>query len=319
MGSNERIPDRQKEPSSPADSDSGDVIENMPGQGQLGIESINTAHNHPQGNADSFQPHSVLGPYRLLDRLGEGRMGQVWRADQTQPVKRRVALKVIKQSIGSQDVLARFEAERQALAMMNHPNIARMLDAGKTPDGKVDKAIPLLEESYRMQETIPTLPSIAEPLRLAYKTANRADDHKRLAEEQLKIVRQQFRVGSREMSIICLTLGDEYLSLGTFDRADQLFQEGLQSMQKLAPEEWRNELAKLRIGAAKMGKKEWSEAIDWLTRSYQGMQKAKGKIPQSAFQQNLGELVDRLVICCEKPGDQESLKKWSAIQDSLAK
>jgi serine/threonine protein kinase len=63
-------------------------------------------------------------------------MGEVWVAEQSEPVKRRVALKLIKGGLGSKEIIARFEAERQALALMNHPNIARILDAGTTPDGQ---------------------------------------------------------------------------------------------------------------------------------------------------------------------------------------
>src|SRR5262249_40399828 len=77
-----------------------------------------------------------LGKYKLLQKLGEGGMGAVWMAEQTEPVQRRVALKVIKAGMDSTHVLARFEAERQALAMMDHPNIATVLDAGATPEGR---------------------------------------------------------------------------------------------------------------------------------------------------------------------------------------
>ena len=77
-----------------------------------------------------------VGPYKLLEKIGEGGMGEVWVADQTEPIKRRVALKLIKPGMDSRSVLGRFEAERQALAVMDHPNIARVLDAGTTPDGR---------------------------------------------------------------------------------------------------------------------------------------------------------------------------------------
>jgi WD40 repeat protein/serine/threonine protein kinase/Tfp pilus assembly protein PilF len=79
---------------------------------------------------------SRIGPYTLLQRLGEGGMGTVWVAEQTEPVKRRVALKVIKPGMDSAQVIRRFEAERQALALMEHPNIARVLDAGETAGGR---------------------------------------------------------------------------------------------------------------------------------------------------------------------------------------
>src|SRR5262249_35932831 len=81
-------------------------------------------------------PDAVLGPYKLVQQIGEGGMGSVWMAQQTEPVKRLVALKLIKAGMDSRQVLARFEAERQALALMDHPNIARVLDAGTTPEGR---------------------------------------------------------------------------------------------------------------------------------------------------------------------------------------
>src|SRR5215471_4100955 len=82
------------------------------------------------------RPGTVVGPYKLLEQIGEGGMGAVFLAEQTQPVQRTVALKVVKEGIDSKQVLARFESERQALALMEHPNIARVLDAGKTPSGR---------------------------------------------------------------------------------------------------------------------------------------------------------------------------------------
>jgi serine/threonine protein kinase/tetratricopeptide (TPR) repeat protein len=78
------------------------------------------------------RPGAVVGPYRLLEQIGEGGMGLVFAAEQERPVRRQVALKVIKPGMDSSQVLARFEAERQALALMDHPNIAKVLDAGTT-------------------------------------------------------------------------------------------------------------------------------------------------------------------------------------------
>jgi serine/threonine protein kinase len=75
-------------------------------------------------------PGTVIGPYKLLEQIGEGGMGLVFVAEQERPVKRRVALKIIKPGMDSRQVIARFEAERQALAMMDHPNIAKVLDGG---------------------------------------------------------------------------------------------------------------------------------------------------------------------------------------------
>jgi serine/threonine protein kinase/WD40 repeat protein len=77
-----------------------------------------------------------VGPYKLLERIGEGGMGEVWAAEQLEPIKRRVAVKMIKPGMDSRSILARFEAERQALALMDHPNIAKVLDAGTTDDGR---------------------------------------------------------------------------------------------------------------------------------------------------------------------------------------
>jgi serine/threonine protein kinase/tetratricopeptide (TPR) repeat protein len=77
-----------------------------------------------------------IGPYKLMEQIGEGGFGLVFVAEQTEPVRRKVALKVIKPGMDSKQVIARFEAERQALAMMDHPNIARVLDAGATDSGR---------------------------------------------------------------------------------------------------------------------------------------------------------------------------------------
>ncbi len=79
---------------------------------------------------------TLIGPYKLLQQIGEGGMGTVFMAEQTQPVQRKVALKVIKAGMDSRQVIARFEAERQALAMMDHINIARVIDAGATESGR---------------------------------------------------------------------------------------------------------------------------------------------------------------------------------------
>jgi serine/threonine protein kinase len=81
-------------------------------------------------------PGSRIGPYHLLQRLGEGGMGEVYLAEQERPVRRQVALKIIKPGMDTEQVVARFEAERQALALMDHPNIARVLDVGTTDAGR---------------------------------------------------------------------------------------------------------------------------------------------------------------------------------------
>ena len=81
-------------------------------------------------------PGTRIGRYKLLQQIGEGGMGVVYMAEQEEPVCRRVALKIIKLGMDSKEVVARFEAERQALALMDHPNIAKVLDGGATQTGR---------------------------------------------------------------------------------------------------------------------------------------------------------------------------------------
>ncbi len=110
------------------------------------VESLLKAHDEALGflptlerpmPVDSGEPlGSRIGPYKLLQKLGEGGMGTVYMAEQERPVRRRVALKIIKAGMDSAQVVARFEQERQALTMMDHPNIARALDAGATDTGR---------------------------------------------------------------------------------------------------------------------------------------------------------------------------------------
>ncbi len=91
-----------------------------------------TGPHEPPGE----RPGDRVGPYKLLQQIGEGGMGAVYMAEQTEPVRRRVALKIIKPGMDSRQVIARFEAERQALAMMDHQNIAKVLGAGATESGR---------------------------------------------------------------------------------------------------------------------------------------------------------------------------------------
>src|SRR5437763_13554138 len=116
------------------------------------LEGMLAAHDQPQslldrnspttgageeGTAGEVErPGTVIGPYKLLQQIGEGGMGTVFMAEQTRPVQRRVALKVVKPGMDSRQVIARFEAERQALALMDHPSIAKVLDAGATATGR---------------------------------------------------------------------------------------------------------------------------------------------------------------------------------------
>ena len=98
---------------------------------------------HPDAGESRFPgpkvsegPGTVIGRYKLLEKVGEGGMAVVYMAEQQRPVRRRVALKIIKLGMDTRQVIARFEAERQALAMMDHPNIAKVFDAGTTDTGR---------------------------------------------------------------------------------------------------------------------------------------------------------------------------------------
>jgi serine/threonine protein kinase/WD40 repeat protein len=102
---------------------------------------------------------SIIGPYKLMEQIGEGGFGLVFVAEQQQPVRRRVALKIIKPGMDTREVIARFEAERQALALMDHPNIAHVFDAGTTPSGRpyfvmeLVKGVPIVEYCDQQQLT----------------------------------------------------------------------------------------------------------------------------------------------------------------------
>ncbi len=129
---------------------------------QRRVEALLRAHHQPdsflQEPAVSLEgglnqkalegPGTQIGPYKLLEQIGEGGFGIVFMAEQLEPLRRKVALKVLKPGMNTRQVIARFEAERQALAMMDHPNIAKVLDAGTTGEGGRDQ-----ESGVRKQET----------------------------------------------------------------------------------------------------------------------------------------------------------------------
>jgi T5SS/PEP-CTERM-associated repeat protein len=102
-------------------------------QGEAALREIIGSEDQP---SFTVLPGTVIGPYKLLDQIGEGGFGVVFMAEQERPMKRRVALKVIKPGMDTRQVIARFEAERQALAMMDHPNIAKVHDAGATENSR---------------------------------------------------------------------------------------------------------------------------------------------------------------------------------------
>src|SRR5262245_18927318 len=103
------------------------------------------------------RPGSVIGPYKLLEQIGEGGMGLVFVAEQSRPVRRKVALKLIKPGMDTRQVVARFEAERQALAVMDHPHIAKVHDAGTTDTGRpyfvmeLVRGVPITEYCDRLR------------------------------------------------------------------------------------------------------------------------------------------------------------------------
>ena len=108
-----------------ADQRSGDLLD---------LPETRTAAAFPRPIAE--QPGTIIGRYKLLEMIAEGGMGIVYMAEQREPVRRKVALKIIKPGMDTREVIARFEAERQALAMMDHPNIAKVFDAGETESGR---------------------------------------------------------------------------------------------------------------------------------------------------------------------------------------
>src|SRR5215471_11310883 len=109
------------------------------------VESLLSAYHDTQGlpespwsdtSSDTVSQSTDIGPYRLLKELGSGGMGQVWLAEQTEPVRRQVALKLIRAGMYDAATVQRFKAERQSLAMMDHPAIAKVFDAGTTAVGQ---------------------------------------------------------------------------------------------------------------------------------------------------------------------------------------
>jgi eukaryotic-like serine/threonine-protein kinase len=140
------------------------------------VETLLAAHDRAEGFLESPAqeatidvalhaliegPGTVIGPYKLMEQIGEGGMGVVYVAEQTAPVRRKVALKIIKPGMDTKQVIARFEAERQALAMMDHPNIAKVFDAGATESGRpyfvmeLVRGIPITDYCDREQLSIP--------------------------------------------------------------------------------------------------------------------------------------------------------------------
>src|SRR5215470_6273937 len=98
-------------------------------------ETLNPGDPSAETAPSSHRAPKNIGPYRFVRKLGEGGMGQVWLAEQTAPFERQVAIKLLRSGVFDDDLLQRFESERQVLARMSHPAIAKVYDAGVTPDG----------------------------------------------------------------------------------------------------------------------------------------------------------------------------------------
>ncbi len=136
------------------------LLQNLPGDSFLEAPAADSIETVVQAPAPEEQAGTVIGRYKLLERLGEGGFGTVWAAEQREPVRRRVALKIIKLGMDTKQVVGRFEAERQALALMDHPNIAKVLDAGSMENGRpffvmeLVRGIPITQ--YCDQESVGT-------------------------------------------------------------------------------------------------------------------------------------------------------------------
>ena len=128
------------------------------------IESAEGPASAPAPVPDTGKDRRQIGPYKILQKIAEGGMGAVYMAQQSEPIKRRVALKLIKAGRDTEQIIARFDAERQALAMMDHANIARIFDAGTTDDGspyfvmELVNGIPLTEYLSLIHISEPTRP-----------------------------------------------------------------------------------------------------------------------------------------------------------------
>src|SRR5205807_719827 len=155
--------------------------------------------------AASEGPGSVIGPYKLLQQIGEGGMGTVFLAQQQHPVQRKVALKVIKPGMDSRQVIARFEAERQALAMMDHVNIARVFDAGATESGRpyfvmeLVHGVPITkycdDDRLTPRERLELFVPVCQAIQHAHQTGSTPLTHKRIKEaayyEILRMIKEE--------------------------------------------------------------------------------------------------------------------------------
>jgi hypothetical protein len=181
-------------------------------------------------------PGGRIGRYKLLQKLGEGGMGAVYMAEQEEPVRRRVALKLIKPGMDSAQVIARFEAERQALALMDHQNIARVLDAGAPPGGR----------PYFVMELVHGVP-----------IATHCDENRLTLRECLELRKQQALETRPRFEAMSL-LGRCLAVQGKLADAEPLLRQGTEGMRRLEDEVLVEDLDEDDV------RLELAEAVEWL-------------------------------------------------------
>ncbi len=212
------------------------------------VEALLRAHDEPgaflsEAPADASATAAVIptlvgtviaGRYKLLEAIGEGGMGTVWVAEQTQPVRRRVALKLIKAGMDSKSVLARFEAERQALAVMDHRNIAKVLDGGLTEMGRpffvmeYVKGVPITEYCDATRLSVPQRLNLFVQVCPAVQHAHQ----KGIIHRDLKLTRAKLGPEHPNALIFMGNLASAYDELKQFDKAELLFREELRLMKQ---------------------------------------------------------------------------------------
>ena len=211
-------------------------------------------------SAISSRPSVRFGSYRLLQRLGEGGMGEVWLAQQVEPVQRQVALKVVKAGMDSAHVVARFEAERQTLALMDHPTIAKVFDAGTTPEGRpyfamdyvrgepitaycdrqrlsvrerLELFIQLCEGVQQVSDFLIGLFRVSDPSEARGNALTAREILSRGSEQLESSLRDQPQVQAR----LEATIGLVYTGLGLYGEAQRLLDRALQTQRRVAGED----------------------------------------------------------------------------------
>jgi eukaryotic-like serine/threonine-protein kinase len=176
------------------------------------------------------QPGQVIGPYKLLEQIGEGGMGVVFMAEQQAPVRRKVALKVTKPGMDTRQVIARFEAERQALAVMDHPSIARVLDAGSTESGRpyfvmeLVRGVPITtycdENNLPVRERLELFASVCQAIQHAH---TKGIIHRDIKPTNVLVTRQDGRAVVKVIDFgIAKAMGQQLTEKTLFTNFDQM-------------------------------------------------------------------------------------------------